>query len=61
MENTELLKQIAAGQVVLLAKLIDMEKRTSGSHRIGGDYMPEAVKLLREKQPEALRLLAEIR
>lgn len=61
MENKELLEQIAVGQVVLLSKLIDMEKKAGGSHRVGGDYMREAVKLLREKTPEALRLLSETR
>lgn len=61
MENKQLLEDILTAQVLLLSRLIDMEKRTSGTTRMGGDYSREAVKLIRAKQPEVLRLLDEIR
>lgn len=61
MTEKQLLEQILTAQVLLLSKAINAEKEGKGTHRFGGDYSREAVKLIQEKQPEVLRLLAEIR
>lgn len=59
MTEKQLLEQILTTQVLILSKTINAEKEAKGTHRIGGDYTRDAVKLIREKQPEVLRLLAE--
>jgi len=59
MTEKQLLEQILTAQVLLLSKAINAEREQKGTHRIGGDYSREAVRLIREKQPEVLRLLAE--
>ncbi len=57
-ENTTLLKQILAAQVLIVANQLKAENAAKGS-RSTGDYTRDAAKLINQKMPELLRLVQE--
>jgi hypothetical protein len=57
MADRDLLEAILTTQVLILGKQLATEKKAKGTSRLGGDYLKEAVDLIRKKQPEVLALL----
>ena len=55
-ENKLLLEQIFVSEVLILAKLISMERHTKGIQS-SSDYTQEAVALIQKKHPGILQLL----
>lgn len=60
MENKELLETLLVAQVLTLAKTIEIRENPPGASK-SKDFIPDALRLLAQKKPEVLRLLAEIR
>lgn len=52
-----LLEDVFVAQVVTLAKALEKEHKAGGTTRVGGDYIPEALRLLDAKRAEVLRRL----
>jgi hypothetical protein len=56
----QLLQQILAGQVIILSKLIDAEKKATGTTRAFGDYTREAAKMITDPDSNAVKHLASL-
>ncbi len=50
-----LFESILTAEILLLAESIARQKRKAGMRRIGGDYVHEAVSLIRERRKEVIR------
>jgi hypothetical protein len=55
--DRQLLEEIRLTQIIILSKLIDVEKRSHGTSRGGGDWTQEAVDLVSGQRREAIRNL----
>lgn len=53
-EMKRLLEDVLVAQVVTLARQLEVEARKGGTTRIGGDYIPEALRLLEQKRTQVL-------
>ena len=60
MSEKEILELIFTAQVVLLSRDIDREKKQKGTHRVGGDYVQEAVKLIKKHHDKVFKLRREL-
>ena len=49
-----LLQLILAGDALILSKLIDMEERKRGVHRIGGDFSGDAIRSIVQNRQKIL-------
>lgn len=56
-EIKSLLEKILTAQVLTLSKQIDAEAKANGTQRVGGDYTPEAIRLIDQKKPQVLAKL----
>lgn len=54
-----LLEDCLTAAVLTLAQQLEAEQRAKGVQRIGGDYVPEAISLLKNRQPDILQRLLE--
>ena len=60
-ESKEMLRTLLVAQVLMLSRALHADNLEKGTNRLGGDYTREAVRLIAQKTPEVLRLLAETR
>ena len=51
----QLLEKILTSNIILISMLIDAEKKTKGTHRIGGDYSAEAITLIASLHKKLLK------